>query len=410
MKYSLISRGKISRGRHMANNKVQGFKASAIASGIKKDGGLDMALIYSEKDAAAAGVFTTNRVKAAPVILSQQNIRKGRVRAIIANSGNANACTGKVGLDNARREAELVAKELGIKADEVLVASTGVIGTPLPMDRIERVIPELAESLLPEGLPEAAEAIMTTDSFSKMSQFEVEADGKPYQILGMAKGAGMIMPNMATMLCFVLSDIRIDPADLSKAVSSSVETTFNRISVDGDTSTNDTVLVMANGTVGNGELASGDYERFQTGLTHVMDELATMIVRDGEGATKVVYVRVKGAASHEDAETAARTIANSYLVKTAFYGQDPNWGRIMAALGRSNISMQEEDVHIWVDDIQIVKEGLEIGAGVEKQASKRMAEKEFSVTIDLRQGEHEDQVVTCDLTPDYIAINSDYRT
>lgn len=394
----------------MANNKVQGFKASAIASGIKKDGGLDMALIYSEKGAAAAGVFTTNRVKAAPVILSQQNIRKGRVRAIIANSGNANACTGKVGLDNARREAELVAKELGIKADEVLVASTGVIGTPLPMDRIERVIPELAESLLPEGLPEAAEAIMTTDSFSKISQFEGEADGKPYQILGMAKGAGMIMPNMATMLCFVLSDIRIDPADLSEAVSSSVGTTFNRISVDGDTSTNDTVLVIANGMAGNGELASGGYERFQTGLTHVMDELATMIVRDGEGATKVVYVRVKGADSHEDAETAARTIANSYLVKTAFYGQDPNWGRIMAALGRSNINMQEEDVHIWVDDIQIVKEGLAIGADVEKQASERMAEKEFSVTIDLRQGEHEDQVVTCDLTPEYIAINSDYRT
>jgi glutamate N-acetyltransferase/amino-acid N-acetyltransferase len=226
----------------------------------------------------------------------------------------------------------------------------------------------------------------------------------------MAKGAGMIMPNMATMLCFVLSDICIDLADLSKAVSSSVETTFNRISVDGDTSTNDTVLVMANGTAGNGKLTSGDYERFQTGLTHVMNELATMIVRDGEGATKVVYVKVKGAASHQDAETAARTIANSYLVKTAFYGQDPNWGRIMAALGRSTISMREKDVHIWVDDIQIVKEGLAIGADVEKQASKRMAENEFSVTIDLRQGEHEDQVVTCDLTPDYIAINSDYRT
>lgn len=410
MKYSLISRGKISRGRHMEKHKVQGFKASAIASGIKKDGGLDMALIYSEKGASAAGVFTTNRVKAAPVILSQQNIRKGKVRAIIANSGNANACTGKVGLDNARREAEWVAKELGIHADEVLVASTGVIGTPLPMDRIERGIPELAQCLLPEGLPDAAKAIMTTDSFSKMSPFEGEADGKPYQIFGMAKGAGMIMPNMATMLCFVLSDICIDLADLSKAVSSSVETTFNRISVDGDTSTNDTVLVMANGTVGNGKLTSGDYERFQTGLTHVMNELATMIVRDGEGATKVVYVKVKGAASHEDAETAARTIANSYLVKTAFYGQDPNWGRIMAALGRSTISMREKDVHIWVDDIQIVKEGLAIGADVEKQASKRMAENEFSVTIDLRQGEHEDQVVTCDLTPDYIAINSDYRT
>jgi glutamate N-acetyltransferase/amino-acid N-acetyltransferase len=198
----------------MANDIVQGFKASAVAAGIKKDGGLDMALIFSEKGAAAAGVFTTNRVKAAPVIVSQENIRKGRVRAIIANSGNANACTGKDGLDNAHREAEWVAKELGINPDEVLVASTGVIGTPLPMDRIERVIPELVKHLMPEGLPDAAEAIMTTDSFSKISRFEGDSGGKPYQILGIAKGAGMIMPNMATMLCFVLSDIRIDPADL----------------------------------------------------------------------------------------------------------------------------------------------------------------------------------------------------
>jgi glutamate N-acetyltransferase/amino-acid N-acetyltransferase len=394
----------------MANDIVQGFKASAGAAGIKKDGGLDMALIFSEKAAASAGVFTTNRVKAAPVILSQENIQKGTVRAIIANSGNANACTGKVGLDNALREAELVAGELGIKADEVLVASTGVIGTPLPMDRIERAIPELVKHLLPEGLPDAAKAIMTTDSFSKTRQFEGEAGGKPYRILGIAKGAGMIMPNMATMLCIVLSDIHIDPIDLSKSVSSAVKSTFNRISVDGDTSTNDMVLALANGMAGNERLTPDDYERFHAGLTHVMDTLATMIVRDGEGATKVVYVKVKGAASHEDAETAARTVANSYLVKTAFYGQDPNWGRIMAALGRSNISMHEEDVHIWVEGIQIVKKGLAVGGDVEKQASKCMAQKEFSVTIDLRQGEHEDQVVTCDLTPEYISINSDYRT
>ena len=394
----------------MANDIIQGFRASAVAAGIKKDGGLDMALIFSEKGAASAGVFTTNRVKAAPVILSQENIRKGTARAIIANSGNANACTGKAGLENAQREAELVAKELGINPGEVLVASTGVIGTPLPMDRVERVIPELVKQLLPQGLPNAAEAIMTTDSFSKISRFEGETGGKPYQILGMAKGAGMIMPDMATMLCFVMSDIRIDPVALSKSVSSAVRSTFNRISVDGDTSTNDMVLVLANGMAGNGELSSHDYERFQIGLTHVMDTLATMIVRDGEGATKVVYVKVKGAASHEDAETAARTIANSYLVKTAFYGQDPNWGRIMAALGRSNISMQEEDIHIWVDEIQIVKQGLAVGEDVEKEASKSMAQKEFSVTIDLGQGKHEDQVLTCDLTPEYISINSDYRT
>jgi len=277
----------------MTNDQVQGFKASAVAAGIKKDGGLDMALIFSEKEAVAAGVFTTNKVKAAPVILSQQNIRDGKVRAIIANSGNANACTGKDGLHNARREAELVARELGIKPDEALVASTGVIGTPLPVDRIERAIPELAKTLSPEGISHAAEAIRTTDSFSKISRFKGEADGKPYKILGMAKGAGMIMPNMATMLCFVLSDIGIDADDLSKAVSSSVQTTFNRISVDGDTSTNDTVLALANGLAGNSKLSPGDYQRFQIGLTHVMDELATMIVRDGEW-TVIVDSTLKG--------------------------------------------------------------------------------------------------------------------
>lgn len=394
----------------MANDQVQGFKASAVAAGIKKDGGLDMALLFSEKEAVAAGVFTTNEVEAAPVLLSRENIRDGKVRAIIVNSGNANACTGKDGLDNARREAELVGKELGIKPDEVLVASTGVIGAPLPMDRIDRAIPKLAKSLSPEGIPHAAEAIRTTDSFPKISRFGGEADGKPYQILGIAKGAGMIMPNMATMLCFVLSDIGIDGTDLNKAVSSSVQTTFNRISVDGDTSTNDTVLTLANGMAGNKTLSSDDYERFQTGLTHVMDELATMIVRDGEGATKVIYVKIKGAATDLDALTAARTIANSYLVKTAFYGQDPNWGRIMAALGRSGIRMREEDVHIWVDEVKIVEGGLAVGTDPEKEASKRMAQKKFSVTIDLLQGEYEDQIITCDLTPDYIAINSEYRT
>ncbi len=394
----------------MTNDKIPGFKASATAAGIKKHGGLDMALIFSEKAATGAGVFTTNRVKAAPVILSQENVRSRQVRAIIANSGNANACTGKEGMDNARLEAEWVARELGIEPVEVLVASTGVIGAPLPMARMEPAVAELVKRLSPEGIPEAAKAIMTTDSFPKISRFQGEADGRPYRILGMAKGAGMIMPQMATMLCFVLSDIGIDAADLSKAVSSSAQATFNRISVDGDTSTNDTVLVMANGMAGNRELSSGDYERFQSGLGQVMDDLATMIVRDGEGATKVVYVKVKGAAAETDALIAARTIANSSLVKTAFFGQDPNWGRIMAALGRSGIPMREEDVHIWIDDIQIVQGGLAIGPHVEKEASKRMAQKAFSVTIDLKQGNHADQIITCDLTPDYIAINSEYRT
>jgi len=229
-------------------------------------------------------------------------------------------------------------------------------------------------------------------------------------MIGIAKGAGMIMPQMATLLCFVLSDIRINPDGLREAVSSAVETTFNRISVDGDTSTNDAVLVMANGMAGNRAISSGDYEELQKGLTLVMDELATMIVKDGEGATKLIYVKIKGASTHMDALTAARAIANSSLVKTAFYGQDPNWGRIMAALGRSGIRMKEEDVSIWVDDVKIVEGGIGKGVDLEKQAAEKMAQKEFSVTVDLHQGKHEDRIITCDLTHDYITINADYRT
>ena len=396
--------------RQMTNDKIKGFKASALSAGLKKVGELDLALIFSESESVAAGVFTTNRVKAAPVILSQDHIRNGKVRAIIANSGNANACSGKDGLDRARLTADLLAKELGIEPDEVLVASTGVIGAPLNMDLITPAIPVLVKTLSSEGIPRVAEAIMTTDSFTKISRFDGVADGSPYQILGIAKGAGMIMPNMATMLCFVLSDIRIDADDLRKALSSSVETTFNRISVDGDTSTNDMVLVMANAMAGNGVLSSGDLEEFQKGLSIVMGELATMIVRDGEGATKVVTVTIKGASSEIDALTAARTVANSSLVKTAFYGQDPNWGRIMAALGRSGVRMREEDVSIWIDDVNIVEGGLGTGNDSEERAAERMTQNEFSVTIDLHIGDCEDRIITCDLTHDYITINADYRT
>jgi len=394
----------------VTNDKIKGFKASAVAAGLKKGGELDLALIFSESESIAAGVFTTNKVKAAPVILSQDHIRGGKVRAIIANSGNANACSGKDGLERARLTADLLARELGIKPDEVLVASTGVIGAPLNMDLIASAIPDLVKTLSPKGIPHVAEAIMTTDSFAKISRFDGVADGNPYQIIGIAKGAGMIMPDMATMLCFVLSDIRVDAVGLRKALSSSVETTFNRISVDGDTSTNDMVLVMANAMAGNRVLSSGGLEEFRKGLSMVMGELATMIVRDGEGATKVVTVTIRGASTDIDALTAARTVANSSLVKTAFYGQDPNWGRIMAALGRSGICMREEDVSIWIDDVKIVEGGLGTGDDSEEAAAKKMTHKEFSVTIDLHTGEYEDRIITCDLTHDYITINADYRT
>jgi glutamate N-acetyltransferase/amino-acid N-acetyltransferase len=390
--------------------RVPGFQAAATAAGVKQPEGLDLALIYSETAAVAAGCFTTNSVKAAPVLVSQENIRRGRARAVIANSGNANACSGEDGLLTARRTVAFVAEELGIDPTEVLVASTGVIGAPLNFTTISSAIPELVTSLEPGGLTRAAEAIMTTDSFPKVSRYEGMAAGKPYRIVGIAKGAGMIMPNMATMLCFVMSDIEIGAAELQDVSKSCVEGTFNRISVDGDTSTNDTVLVMANGLASNGPLASADYEGLRGGLRQVMGELAAMIVKDGEGATKLVRIHVRGAHSNQDALIGTRTLANSLLVKTAFYGQDPNWGRIMAALGRSGIQMRAEDVDIWVDDVQIVRGGLGIGLDAERAAAERMRREEFELTIDLHQGAFKEQILTCDLTHDYININADYRT
>jgi len=392
------------------NIMVQGFKAAAVAAGLKKDNSLDMALIFSEKEAVAAGVFTTNEVKAAPILLTREHVGGGKAKAIVANAGNANACTGEPGLNDARRTAELVSKGLGISPAEVLVASTGVIGQPLNMKLISAAIPKLASTLSAEEITAAARAIMTTDSFPKISHYDGRVGDKTYRIQGIAKGAGMIMPNMATMLCFIMSDIRIEAGDLRKALLLSVGESFNRITVDGDTSTNDMVLVLANGMAENGPLSEKHYQEFTDGLGQVMGDLSRMIVQDGEGATKIVDIQIKGSHSASDAEKAARTVANSSLVKTAFYGQDPNWGRIIAALGRAGIRMEEKSVDIWIDDIQIVDHGLGIGVEAEKMASGKMTGKEYTVTIDLHQGSFEDRVVTCDLTHDYVSINADYRT
>ncbi len=394
----------------MGEYDVGGFKASVLAAGIKKRGGLDLALIFSEREASAAGVFTGNKVKAAPVLVSQENIKKGRARAIVANSGNANACTGEAGLQSARFTIERVAEELGIDPEEVLVASTGVIGAPLSTEVIGKALPELVKGLSSDAVPRVVEAIMTTDSFPKLSLYEGKVGRKPYRVVGMAKGAGMIMPDMATMLCFILTDIAVDPTRLKEALVWGVERTFNRISVDGDMSTNDTVFVLANGAAGNGSLSPEDFQGFKAGLTRVMDELSTMIVRDGEGATKLIRIAIKGAATPAEALTAARTVANSALVKTAFYGSDPNWGRIMAALGRSGVRMREAAVTIWVDDVKIVEKGMGRGAEPEAKAAERMKGKEFSVNVDLHEGDFEDHITTCDLTHEYVSINADYRT
>lgn len=389
---------------------VNGFSAAAGAAGIKKKGGPDLALIVSDRPCAAAGVFTTNSVKAAPVLVSMERAAAGTARCILANSGNANACTGAAGLAAALRAGEAAAGALGIDPGEVLLASTGVIGAPLNAALIERAMPTLAGNLREDGLVDAAGAIMTTDSFPKMSVFDGEAGGRSYRIAGIAKGAGMIMPRMATMLCFVISDARISSRDLREALPRAAGSTFNRITVDGDTSTNDTVLILANGAAGNPDMDRKALEGFEAGLTTVLGDLARMVVKDGEGATKVVEVEVRGALSAEQAERAARTVANSSLVKTAFYGQDPNWGRIIAALGRAGIDMNEELVDIRIDSVQIVSGGMTLGVEAEAEGAERMKNPEFSVVVDLHLGRFSDRMLTCDLTHDYVSINADYRT
>ena len=389
---------------------VPGFLGSAVSAGLKKNGRLDLSLIFSQRESVAAGVFTTNKVKAAPVLLTQERIRRGFLRAVIANTGYANACTGVRGLNDAIQTADIVAKRLEIHPEETGVASTGVIGAYLPFDLIKEAIPKLIENLSPNGFKSVAEALMTTDSFPKMSYFEGNAGGQPYHLLGIAKGADMIMPNMATMLSFLLTDITIDFHTLWPILRSAAESTFNRITVDGETSTNDMVLIMANGVARNRGLDTSDIAEFERGLTDVMGELAYMIAKDGEGATKVIIIEVHGAATEDDANTAARAVGNSNLVKTAVFGQDPNWGRIMAALGRSGIGMEENKVQIWIDGIKIVEGGLMVSEKEERRAAEKMKNEQVTITIHLNQGAWKDRITTCDLTYDYIRINADYRT
>jgi len=389
---------------------VPGFKASAVSAGLKKDGGLDMALIYCDVEAVGAGVFTTNKVQAAPVLLSKEHIKGGKVRAIVANSGNANACTGAQGLSDSRATAAGVASEIGIKTEEVLVCSTGVIGLPLDMSKVSRAIPKLVEGLSEARLPDVARAIMTTDTFPKLSLRKGHVGGKSFRVAGIAKGAGMIMPNMATMLCFVLTDIQIDAESLSRSLCWVVDRTFNRITVDGDTSTNDTVLIMASGKASNGVLSKRDEEIFTHTLREVAEELATMIVRDGEGATKLVKILVKGCPDEKSASKAAKTVGNSLLVKTALYGNDPNWGRIMAALGRAEVALTENLVDIWIGDVQIVSRGLGIGQQAEEKAAEIMRKDAYDLVIHLNSGPFESFVWSCDLSHEYVSINADYRT
>ena len=389
---------------------VPGFMASGVFCGIKKSKKKDLALIYSEADCAVAGVFTTNRVKAAPVILDMKRIRSGASRGVVINSGNANACTGEPGYRDSVAMASLVEEALGLESGDILVSSTGVIGVPLPMDRIRSGVPGLVRGLSRRGLRAASEAIMTTDAFAKAAVAHAEIGGIGVTVAGIAKGAGMVCPNMATMLAFFVTDANIRRRALKKALAEATEASFNSIMVDNDTSTNDTVLIFANGFSGGGEIGARGpgYKTFSELLTGVSIELAHMIVRDGEGATRFIEIEVKGASSGRDARKAARTVAGSYLVKTAFFGGDPNWGRIMAALGRSGIRMKERLVDITLNGVPVVAEGLDTGA--EKQAARAMDKKEVTIAVDLNMGGASYRFWTTDLTYAYVRINSMYRT
>ncbi len=388
----------------------EGFLFSVAEAAVKKPGRKDIALIVSEAEANVAGAFTTNAVKAAPVRLCMRNIKSGRGKAIVVNSGNANACTGTQGLKDAGEIASHISQHLGVKSSLSYVCSTGVIGTPLLMTRITPALDILIENTGSYSFIDVAKAIMTTDTFPKITSQEVKIGKKTGVIAGICKGAGMIQPNMATMLCFIITDIAVEYKTLQSLLKDSVRRSFNLITIDGDMSTNDTVLLMANGMLGNKPItANSRYTNaFRSALDMVTYELARLVVKDGEGATKLIEVSLKGAANEAQAERAAFAIANSNLVKTAIYGNDANWGRIMCALGYSGISFREDKTDIFFNGTKVVSGG--ISNNKDKEAAEVLKSKEIKITIDLHSGKSSASVLTCDLTEDYIRINAEYRT
>lgn len=389
----------------------EGFLASGVHAGIKATG-LDMALIFSVKPATMAGTFTTNRVIAAPVMFCKERLQQGIGQAIVINSGVANACTGVTGLKNVELTARITAETLGIAENLVYVCSTGVIGKPLPMKAIENGVKIAGRELSREGGSIAARAIMTTDTKPKEGAVEIKVGGKKVTIGGMSKGAGMIEPNMATMLAFITTDAEVVQKDLQEALLSSVNNNFNRISVDGCQSTNDTVLMMANGMSGTDKLCKDhhDWQKFMEALDELTKRLALQIVADGEGATKFVTVRVMGAVSNQDARKVCRAIANSLLVKTSWYGGDPNWGRVMSAIGASGAYVLPEMISVKYNDSNIVTNGVQADECSLEELTKIIAQRNFCITVDLHLGGGQDVIYTCDCSEEYVRINSEYST
>lgn len=389
----------------------KGFKAGAVECGIKYSGRLDLGMILSDVDAVAAGMFTTNRIKSAPVLVSRDHIRGGKARAIIANSGNANACTGESGREAALATAASTAEIIGCEPEEVLVASTGVIGHELPIEKILNRIPELVDSLSVTGNNQIAGAIMTTDTVPKETAVEIDINGVPVKIGATAKGAGMICPNMATMFCFLTTDAAVEPSSLRKALSTAVHASFNCITVDGDMSPNDTVFVIANGLAENLPIKSGtkEFTLFVEGLTEVCTRMAKALVRDGEGATKFITLRITGAQSVEDARKAGLAIANSPLVKTAFFGADPNWGRIICAAGASGISVDENNIIISLNSFELFKHGSPTNFN-ETALRSSLGQRDITCDVDLGMGYAEAVIYTSDISYEYIKINAEYTT
>jgi len=394
-----------------ASSLPKGFSLAVAEAAIKKPGRKDIALIYSTAEANIAGVFTTNKIKAAPVKIDMEKIKSGRGQALIVNSGNANACTGKRGLKDASDTTSLTARKLNINPALVYTCSTGVIGTPLPMEKIKAALPVLVANLGKACLRDIASAIMTTDTVPKLIRKKIIIGGKAGMLSGICKGAGMIAPNMATMLCFIMTDIAVEKRTLSNALKGSVKRSFNRITIDGDMSTNDTALIMANGMLGNTEITekSASYTTFKEGLDEVTYGLSRLIAKDGEGATKLITIEVKGAATEKEAEKAAFAVANSSLVKTAIYGNDSNWGRIMAALGYSGIRLSEDNITVYIGNIKVVNKGR--GTGKDPDANRYLKNNsEVNILINLNKGAASARVLTCDLTEEYVKVNAEYRT
>lgn len=390
----------------------QGFRAAGIHCGIKKPGLLDLALVVSEQSGPIAGVFTKNQVVAAPVIVDRLHLRKGIGRAILVNSGNANACTGANGLAAAKKTAMVIARQLAIPAHHVFIGSTGVIGRVLPVNRIVKGIPQLLRQLSDRGGPDAARAIMTTDLRPKSIALQDTIGGRLITIGGMAKGSGMIHPNMATMLGYFTTDAAITRSALQRALSLATDESFNCISVDGDTSTNDTVLCLANGMAENRIIKAGTaaFQRFLLLLAEACQALALAICRDGEGVTKVVKIEVSGAVSVAQARQVAQTIATSNLVKTALFGEDANWGRVMAAIGRAGVPLTPSKLRVSFGGVPMVQNGMGLGLVAERRIAKVFHQKEFTIAVGLGQGRHQAHMWTTDLSFDYIRINASYRS